>query len=92
MMLLPRSTSEPSEIYEFTAPSPMDVQPGDVLGLFEPFRSWLKLYHTDQYGPVNYLIDARRDVTPPTGNFSISAADDTMNDMPLITVEFCKLS
>ncbi len=91
-MRLPVSSNVPSEIYEFTATSPMDVQPGDILGLFEPVKSRLDLYYTDQYGPVNYYMDTGRDVTPPTDDFDISGADGRMNDMPLVTVEIGKLS
>ncbi len=88
-MSLPERTEDPSQIYEFTAT--MDVQPGDILGLFEPFRSWLQLYYTDQFGPVNYYMDTGSAVTPPTGDFVINAADGTMNDMPQVTVEISKL-
>ncbi len=88
-MSLPERDNDPSLIYEFTAT--MDVQPGDILGLFEPKDSWLKLYYTDKYGPVNYYMDTDDAVTPPTGDFGISGAD-TKNDLPLVTVEFCKYS
>ncbi len=89
-MLLPERDEDPSDIYGFNAT--MDVQPGDILGLFEPDNSWLRLYYTDQYGPVNYYMDTGSAVTPPTGDFDISGADGMMNDMPLVTVEFCKYS
>ncbi len=90
-MLLPRITGGSSVIYAFDATSPMDVQRGDILGLFEPTDSWLQLYYTDQYGPVNYYMDTDNAVTPPTGDFNISGADGMMNDMPLVTVEISKL-
>ncbi len=88
-MSLPERAEDSSLIYEFTAT--MDVQLGDILGLFEPEDSWLRLYYTDQYGPVNYYMDTGDDVTPPTGDFDISGAA-TMHGMPLVTVEFCKYS
>ncbi len=88
-MSLPERAEDPSLIYEFTAT--MDVQPGDILGLFEPANSWLQLYYTDQFGPVNYYMDTGSAVTPPTGDFDINAADGTMNDMPQVTVEISKL-
>ncbi len=87
---LPMRDESPSDIYEFNAT--MDVQPGDILGLFEPDDSWLRLYYTNKYGPVNYYMETDNAVTPPTGDFDISGADGTTNDMPLITLEFCKCS
>ncbi len=90
-MLLPPSASETSQIYEFNATSPMDIQPGDILGLFEPFKTWLQMYYTDLYGPVNYYMDTGKDETPPTDDFDISGADGMMYDMPLVTVEISKL-
>ncbi len=88
---LPKRDDDPSDIYGFAAT--MDVQPGDILGLFEPKNSWLRLYYTDQYGPVNYYMDTGMAFTPPDGDFDTSAdADGMMYDMPLVTVEFCKYS
>ncbi len=52
------------EIYNYTI-TPIDVQPGDVLGMFEPDNSKLELYYTDTYGPVNYYMSTGKVVIVP---------------------------
>ncbi len=86
-MTLPVGGKNGSQIYEYNT-APVDVQPGDILGMFEPNGSWLKLYYTSKYGPVNYYIGT----TVPSVDFDIAGADGSTNDMPLVTVEISKLS
>ncbi len=83
-----------TEIYRYTI-TPIDVQPGDVLGMFEPDKSRLELYYTDTYGPVNYYTSTGTNViVPPVGDFDINAGGMTVNtqsDLPLLTVAIGKL-
>ncbi len=76
-----------TEIYHYTI-TPIDVQPGDVLGMFEPDNSRLELYYTNRHGPVNYYMSTDRDVTvPPDGDFDIGDTSvETQYDLPLLTV------
>ncbi len=77
-------------IYQYTI-TPIDVQSGDVLGMFEPDKSKLELYYTDTYGPVNYYMSTGKDViVPPDGNFDIGGME-TQYDLPLLTVTIGKL-
>ncbi len=80
-------------IYQYTI-TPIDVQSGDVLGMFEPDKSRLELYYTDTYGPVNYYTSTGKDViVPPDGNFDINAGGMTVKtqyDLPLLTVTIGK--
>ncbi len=83
-----------TEIYQYTI-TPIDVQSGDVLGMFEPDKSKLELYYTDKYGPVNYYTSTGKDViVPPDDNFDINAGGMTVKtqcDLPLLTVTIGKL-
>ncbi len=88
-MTLPVGVESGPQIYEYNI-SAVDVQPGDILGMFEPDDSWLRLYYTDQYGPINYYIETD-DVFAPSGDFEVADADGSTNDMSLVTVEINKL-
>ncbi len=76
------------QIYEYNI-SAVDVQPGDILGTFEPDASSLRLYYTDQYGPGNYYKITTS--TAFNGDFNVAGVDGSTNDMPLVTVEISKL-
>ncbi len=81
------------QLYEY-AVDPIDIQSGDILGIFGPNDVRLQLYYTDQYGPLNYSNYDRTGnaVTPPPGDVDSSSTDlDLSNDMPLVTVEISKL-
>ncbi len=82
-----------AEIYRYTI-TPIDVQPGDVLGMFETDKSRLELYYTDKYGPVNYYMSTGTNVIPPVVDFNINAGGMTVKtqyDLPLLTVTIGKL-
>ncbi len=80
-----------TEIYRYTI-APIVVQPGDVLGMFEPDKSRLELYYTDKYGPANYYMSTGNNVMVPDGDFDIEDMSvDTQYDLPLLTVTIGKL-
>ncbi len=84
------SEENTTEIYRYTI-APIDVQPGDILGMFEPDKSKLELYYTETYGPVNYYTDDNG-IVPPVGDFDIEDMSvDTQYDLPLLTVTIGKL-
>ncbi len=77
-----------TEIYHYTI-TPIDVRPGDILGMFEQDMRKLELYYTDTYGPVNYYTSTDSDV-PPDSDFNIGGME-TQYGLPLLTVTIGKL-
>ena len=74
--------------YEYSPPTPLSFQTGDVLGIFQPDmeRNRLRLYFQSGVGPQNYYNDT---VEPPSNMFVLGAM--SQNDLPLISVEICEL-
>ena len=75
--------------YEYSPPSPLSFQAGDVLGIFQPDngRNRLRLYFQSGVGPQNYYetLDNNSIVEPPSDMFALGTM--SQNDLPLISVE-----
>ena len=75
--------------YEYSPPTPLSFQTGDVLGIFQPDngRNRLRLYFQSGAGPQNYYetLDSNNIVEPPSDMFSLGTM--SQNDLPLISVE-----
>ena len=74
-----------SQIYEFVPSPPLQFQPGDILGIYNPDNPIMRIYYVDTVGPPNYL--SRVETSQPTAQFTISGDTNSQNDMPLITVD-----
>ena len=79
-----------SEIYEFVPSPPLQFEPGDILGIFNPRRPRLGVYYVDTIGPPNYHTTGE-ETSPSTASFTITGDTDSQNDMPLITVDTSEL-
>ena len=77
-----------SEIYEFVVSPPLQFQPGDILGIFNPHRPRLGIYYVETIGPPNYHT-TNEGTSPSTASFTIS--NTAQNDLPLITVDTSEL-
>ncbi len=86
------SEESTTEIYHYPI-TPIDVQRGDILGMFEADKSRLELYYTETYGPVNYYMSTdKKLIVPPVGDFNIGDTSvETEYDLPLLTVTIGKL-
>ena len=75
--------------YEYSPPTPLSFQTGDVLGIFQPDmgRNRLRLYFQSGVGPHNYYetLDSNNIVEPPSNMFALGTV--YQNDLPLISVE-----
>ena len=81
-----------SEIYEFfpSPGPPLQFEPGDILGVFNPRRPRLGIYYVDTIGPPNYHTTGEG-TSPSTTSFTISGNTRSQNDLPLITVDTSEL-
>ena len=79
--------------YEYSPPTPLSFQAGDVLGIFQPDggRNRLRLYFQSGVGPQNYYktLDNNDIVEPPSDMFTLGTI--FQNDLPLISVETSEL-
>ena len=75
--------------YEYSPPTPLSFQTGDVLGIFQPDmgRNRLRLYFQSGAGPQSYYetLDSNDIVEPPSDMFVLGTM--SQNDLPLISVE-----
>ena len=75
--------------YEYSPPTPLSFQTGDVLGIFQPDngRNRLRLYFQSGDGPQNYYetLDSNNIVEPLSDMFVLGTM--SQNDLPLISVE-----
>ena len=76
--------------YEYSPPTPLSFQAGDVLGIFQPDmgKNCLRLYFQSGAGPQNYYerLDNNDIVEPPPSDvFTLGTM--FQNDLPLISVE-----
>ena len=75
--------------YEYSPPTSLSFQAGDVLGIFQPDggRNRLRLYFQSGAGPQNYYetLDRSDIVEPPSNMFTLGTMSE--NDLPLISVE-----
>jgi len=79
--------------YEYNLTTPLNFQAGDGLGIFQPDmgKNRLRMYFLSGVGPQNYYetLDNNDIVEPPTDMLTLGTV--FQNDLPLITVEICKL-
>ena len=79
--------------YEYSPPTPLSFQTGDVLGIFQPDmeRNRLRLYFQSGAGPQNYYetLNSNNIVEPPSDMFVLGTM--FQNDLPLISVETSEL-
>ena len=79
--------------YEYSPPTPLSFQAGDVLGIFQPDmgRNRLRLYFQSGAGPQNYYetLESNDIVEPPSDMFALGTV--FQNDLPLISVETSEL-
>ncbi len=80
--------------YEYSPNPPHEFNDGDVLGIFIPDRTRLAIFFVEvESGPLNYvdLKTGNDRFSPPVGPFETTTAGMTVNAVPLIAVEVCKL-
>ena len=80
-----------SRIYEFIVDPPLPVQPGDVLGMFQPSKDNSKLLvdYDIGYNMWNLYFELDRDQVEPSHTFININSEEWMNAiaLPLISVE-----
>ena len=76
--------------YEFIPSTPLQFQPGDILGIFNPDNPRLGIYYVERIGPPNYHTTGEG-TSPSTASFNISGNTRSQNDLPLITVDTSEL-
>ena len=77
---------EMDEVYEVSPTDPLELQSGDILGLYQPQASQTRLivYFDTNSGPNNYYI---RNQKTPLDSFTITGSGiSTQNASPLIAV------
>ena len=79
-----------SRIYEFVPSPPLQFEPGDILGIFNPDDPRLGIYYVDRIGPPNYHT-TDEGTSPSTDSFTITGDTDSQNDLPLFTVDTSEL-
>ena len=52
--LVEETIENDNETYEFVPSPPLQFQPGDILGIFNPDKPRLGIYYVDTIGPPNY--------------------------------------
>ena len=85
--------SNASQLYEIAVEPSLPFQTGDILGIFQPRRSRLRvLYGTGSGTPVNFFVTPARSVTEPSlETFSTSSSGVSQESaLPLVTMEICK--
>ena len=77
-------------IYEQLPETPLQVEVGDVLGIFQPFSPTLRVeYETG--GPTNFILDVTDD-SPPDSVVLPTSTIDALPLLPLVTAEICTLT
>ena len=90
--LAEETTENDNETYEFILSTPLQFQPGDILGIFNPHRPRLGIYYVETIGPPNYHTRPTGEGTSPSSDsFTISGNTASQNDLPLITVDTSEL-
>ena len=79
-----------NQTYEFVLSTPLQFEPGDILGIFNPQRPRLGIYYVETIGPPNYHTTGEG-TSPSTASFNISGNTRSQNDLPLITVDTSEL-
>ncbi len=79
--------------YEYSPNPPHEFNDGDVLGMFIPDETRRAIFFVNVgSGPLNYVDNTgNNNFNPPGGPFETTSADTTVNAVPLIAVEVCKL-
>lgn len=75
-------------VYEHFPDPPLEVQEGDILGLFQPDQSMLTMYFQPQGGPLNYGVS-----NILTSSLMVINPEDSelgQNDYPLVSVIISK--
>ena len=79
-----RSLTTFTNVYEYTLPSPLAFQAGDILGVYQRDDSNTVPYYQENTGPVNLRQPGERDSALDTLSSPSSAG---VYDYPLVTVE-----
>ena len=84
-------------VYEFSVSPPIPVQPGDVLGVFQPWsgRSRLQVDYDSSGRSMSYYMPIESDqVEPSHSTIAIGSAQGLITDatLPLVSVEIGELS
>ena len=85
--------SNASQMYEIAVEPSLPFRTGDILGIFQPSRSRLRvLYGTGSGTPVNFFVrPARSETEPLLETFSTSSSGvEQESALPLVTMEICK--
>ncbi len=79
--------------FEYSPNPPHEFNDGDVLGMFIPDETRLAIFFVEvESDPLNYVDNTgNNNFNPPGGPFVTTTADTTVNAVPLIAVEVCKL-
>ena len=79
------NTTTVNNVYEYSLNPPLEVQEGDILGLFQPreYESPLAMYFQENSGPFNYGKENNVD-----NAFTTLTIDEPLeqNDYPLVSV------
>ena len=83
-ILLERTAPIMNNVIELTLDSPIEIQEGDILGVYHPRRSDTTVIfaYQERDGPENYRVDS-----PFSSTVSIDGALDNQYDYPLVSVE-----
>ena len=81
------NTTENSNVYAYIPNPPLEVQEGDILGVFQPREdnSPLTIYYQENSGPFNYGNPSGNAVDDPYTSLTVDSALD-QNDYPLVSV------
>jgi len=88
--LAEETTENDNQTYEFVPSTPLQFEPGDILGIFNPDKPRLGIYYVETIGPPNYHTTGEG-TSPSTASFIISGSTAFQNDLPLITVDISEL-
>ena len=90
--LADETTENDNQTYEFVPSTPLQFQPRDILGIFNPRRPRLAIYYVDRIGPPNYHTRPTGEGTSPSSDsFTVTGNTNSQNDLPLITVDTSEL-
>ena len=81
--ILSSSTPDSNNIIEYNLNTPLELQEGDILGVYQPRDSALVVYYQERDGPLNFQNDML-DSALTTVNLDNL---DNQYDYPLVTVE-----
>ena len=77
-----------SNVREYSVNPPVQVQAGDILGLFQPNDSSVFIYYQECHGPLSIGIPVAKGSESPATLNEENFSSEFLNDYPLIAVNF----